>query len=76
MVHKRVEREDADAAIAPAYTQRLDLEPIPKFEMPSARLGARGRVPADPRRAPARRQLPAEPRHLRHHLDGARGRAS
>ena len=36
MVHRHVKREDPEAssAVAPAYTQRLDLEPIPKFEMP------------------------------------------
>ena len=36
MVHRHVARHDpvADSAIAPAYTQRLDLEPIPKFRMP------------------------------------------
>ncbi len=36
MVHTRVSNEDrgAGTAVAPAYTQRLDLEPIPKFEMP------------------------------------------
>ncbi len=36
MVHFRVPKRDpeADTAIAPAYTQRLDLEPIPKFRMP------------------------------------------
>ena len=36
MVHRHVSRKDpaADSAIAPAYTQRLDLEPIPKYRMP------------------------------------------
>jgi glutamate decarboxylase len=36
MVHKKVSKDDPDAegAIAPAYTLRLDLEPIPKFRMP------------------------------------------
>jgi glutamate decarboxylase len=36
MVHKRVKKDDPEAgtAVAPAYTQRLDLEPIPKFTMP------------------------------------------
>ena len=36
MVHRKVPKDDPDASsgIAPAYTQRLDLEPIPKFEMP------------------------------------------
>ena len=36
MVHKKVSKDDpdADGALAPAYTQRLDLEPIPKFRMP------------------------------------------
>ncbi|MGH3793748.1 MAG: glutamate decarboxylase [Pseudonocardiaceae bacterium] len=36
MVHRRVSGKDSEAesAIAPAYTQRLDLEPIPKFRMP------------------------------------------
>jgi glutamate decarboxylase len=33
MVHER-ERDDPEAAVAPAYTQRLDLQPIPKFQMP------------------------------------------
>jgi glutamate decarboxylase len=35
-MHERVSGTDPEAgtAIAPAYTQRLDLEPIPKFEMP------------------------------------------
>ena len=38
MVHRHVSRHDpdADSAVAPAYTQRLDLEPIPKFRMPDA----------------------------------------
>ena len=36
MVHRHVSRKDpaADSAIAPAYTHRLDLEPIPKYRMP------------------------------------------
>jgi glutamate decarboxylase len=35
MVHKRVAPEEQQrGAVAPAYTQRLDLEPIPKFQMP------------------------------------------
>ena len=36
MVHPHVSRKDpaADSAIAPAYTHRLDLEPIPKYRMP------------------------------------------
>ncbi len=36
MVHKQVSKDDPEAggAIAPAYTHRLDLEPIPKFVMP------------------------------------------
>jgi glutamate decarboxylase len=36
MVHRHVSRKDpaADSAIAPAYTHRLDLEPIPKYLMP------------------------------------------
>jgi glutamate decarboxylase len=36
MVHTRVAKDDPEAgsAVAPAYTQRLDLEPIPKFRMP------------------------------------------
>ena len=35
MVHKRVSSEEQSSAVAPAYTQRLDLEPIPKFRMPA-----------------------------------------
>jgi glutamate decarboxylase len=37
VVHKRVKVEELapeEGAVAPAYTQRLDLEPIPKFTMP------------------------------------------
>ena len=36
MVHKRVRKHDPDwdSAVAPAYTQRLDLAPIPKFRLP------------------------------------------
>ena len=36
MVHKKVSKDDpdADGALAPAYTQRLDLQPIPKYRMP------------------------------------------
>jgi len=36
MVHRHVAGNDPDSesAVAPAYTQRLDLEPIPKFRMP------------------------------------------
>jgi glutamate decarboxylase len=36
MVHKHVSTQDPEAgsSVAPAYTQRLDLEPIPKFTMP------------------------------------------
>jgi glutamate/tyrosine decarboxylase-like PLP-dependent enzyme len=36
MVYRHVSRKDpaADSAVAPAYTQRLDLEPIPKYRMP------------------------------------------
>jgi glutamate decarboxylase len=38
MVHQHVSRKDpeADSMIAPAYTHRLDLEPIPKYRMPSS----------------------------------------
>ena len=37
MVHRHLSRKDpeADSAVAPAYTQRLDLEPIPKFGCPN-----------------------------------------
>ena len=43
MVHKHVAKNDPEAgsAVAPAYTQRLDLEPIPKFEMPEHERAAR-----------------------------------
>ena len=42
-MHRKVGRDDAEAgAIAPAYTHRLDLEPIPKFKMPL--VGARPEV--------------------------------
>ncbi|HEY6424503.1 MAG TPA: glutamate decarboxylase [Pseudonocardiaceae bacterium] len=36
MVHRHVSSKDreADSTVAPAYTQRLDLGPIPKFKMP------------------------------------------
>jgi glutamate decarboxylase len=36
MVHQHVSNKDpdADSIVAPAYTQRLDLRPIPKFRMP------------------------------------------
>lgn len=36
MIHRQVSKEDpaADAAVAPAYRQRLDLEPIPIYRMP------------------------------------------
>ena len=77
MVHRKVGRDDAEAgAVAPAYTHRLDLEPIPKFKMPLVGRAARGRLPPDPRRAPPRRQLATEPRDVRHDVDGARGRPS
>ncbi len=43
MVHRKVLKGDAEAgAVAPAYTHRLDLEPIPKFKMPL--VGARPEV--------------------------------
>jgi glutamate decarboxylase len=43
VVHKKVGRDDAEgSAVAPAYTHRLDLEPIPKFKMPL--VGARPEV--------------------------------
>jgi hypothetical protein len=36
MVHQGVSGKDpeVDAVVSPAYTQRLDLEPIPKYRMP------------------------------------------
>ncbi len=34
MVHARVSDDEATEAVAPAYTHRLDLEPIPKFALP------------------------------------------
>ena len=48
MVHLRVPKHDPEAggAVAPAYTQRLDLEPIPKLRMPGARHAAGDGVPA------------------------------
>jgi glutamate decarboxylase len=43
VVHRKVLKADAEAgAVAPAYTHRLDLEPIPKFKMPL--VGARPEV--------------------------------
>jgi glutamate decarboxylase len=43
MVHKRVPVEERQrGAVAPAYTARLDLEPIPKYELPEN--GARPQV--------------------------------
>jgi glutamate decarboxylase len=43
VVHRKVLKDDAEAgAVAPAYTHRLDLEPIPKFKMPL--VGARPEV--------------------------------
>jgi glutamate decarboxylase len=45
MVHERVHDKDlqpGQGAVAPAYTQRLDMEPIPKFQMPES--GARPEV--------------------------------
>jgi len=43
VVHRKVLKGDAEAgAVAPAYTHRLDLEPIPKFKMPL--VGARPEV--------------------------------
>jgi glutamate decarboxylase len=45
MVHDRVHKKDlppGQGAVAPAYTQRLDMEPIPKYRMPEA--GARPEV--------------------------------
>ncbi len=37
MVHRHVSAKDpdADTAVAPAYTQRLDLAPIPKYRLPA-----------------------------------------
>jgi glutamate decarboxylase len=37
MVHPQVSRRDpeSESAVAPAYTLRLDLEPIPKYRMPA-----------------------------------------
>ena len=36
MVHKHVSRKDPDSesVVSPAYTCRLDMQPIPKFRMP------------------------------------------
>ena len=44
MVHERVSKRSRRPAraVAPAYTQRLDLEPIPKYQMPEH--GARPQV--------------------------------
>jgi glutamate decarboxylase len=45
VVHERVHDQDLrpeQGAVAPAYTQRLDMEPIPKYRMPEA--GARPEV--------------------------------
>src|SRR4249919_3275612 len=41
MVHRHVSGKDpeADAVVAPAYTHRLDLEPIPKYRMPERGAG-------------------------------------
>jgi glutamate decarboxylase len=39
MVHERVHDKDlqpGQGAVAPAYTQRLDMEPIPKYQMPES----------------------------------------
>ena len=58
--------------IAPAYTGRLSMAPVPSLRMPDECDGSRRRLPVHPRRADARRQLPAEPRDVRHHLDGSR----
>ena len=47
----------------------------PKHRLPGRPDAPVDGVPARARRADAGRQLPAEPGHLRHHLDGAAGRA-
>jgi glutamate decarboxylase len=75
MVHRHVSRKDpaADAAVAPAYTQRLDLEPIPKYRMPE-----RGAAPeAVYRLIHDELLLDGSSRlnlgHVRDDVDGARG---
>ena len=61
-------------SIAPAYTGRLSTAPDPVAAAARRVDGTRCRIPVHPRRADARRQLAAEPRDVRHHLDGPAGR--
>ena len=73
MVHKHVSNDDT---LDPAYAGRSSRTPIPKNRLPEGETAGRGRVPADPRRADARRQLAAEPGDVRDDVDGAAGRRS
>ena len=65
--------QEPTSPYSPAYTGHLSREALPDKRMPE-RPAAAERVPLHPRRAAARRQLAAEPGHLRHHLDGPGGR--
>ena len=54
--------------------RRHDRGSRPSHRLPDGPMPPGDRLSARARRADARRQLPAEPGHLRHHVDGAAGR--
>ena len=60
----------------PLYSQGGEESHAPRAHAPRRRARSRRRVPARARRADARRQRAAQPRHVRHHVDGAAGAAA
>ena len=62
-----------DLVINPMFTQDSPAEAGAPRPLPEPRDAARYGLPADPRRAPARRQLAPERGDVRHDLDGAAG---
>ena len=74
-LHRQVEQQDDEFEINPVYVRELH------FSVPRHRLAQHGLLPdtalqAVQGRADAGRQRPAEPRHVRDHLDGAAGASS
>ena len=73
MALHRKSTEENPIELNPLYSQGGEAGHAPRHTLPGGRARPRRRVPARARRADARRQLAAQPRHVRHHVDGAAG---
>ena len=76
-LHKQVDEDEsgAELEINPVYFREKSCE-IPRYRLPEQRRAAAHRAAGRAGRAHPRRQRQAEPGDVRHHVDGAGGRAA